>query len=117
MIRSLKGGEDMGYNVKDDHPGIGGVLKGLLARFIKLVVFAVLGCGLLYGLFAFLYHQFPEVQHAMDQLIALFRPIYDQYGIWAVLGVIVFVIAAVWALGDELRRKERRREMTREMMK
>ena len=40
-----------------------------------------------------------------------------EHGIWATLGFIGFICLAVWALGEEAKRKERRKETMNQMMK
>ncbi|GIN41490.1 hypothetical protein [Heyndrickxia oleronia] len=70
-----------------------------------------------YFLFQFAYDKFPAFATAADDVIKLVKSFYAEYGLWATIGAIGFICMAVWALGEELKRKERWKEAMKEMMK
>jgi 4-hydroxybenzoate polyprenyltransferase len=93
----------------------------MLLNFIRRLVVAIIILALMvaigYFLFQFAYDKFPAFAVAADDVIDFVKGFYAKNGIWATLGLIVFVCMAVWALGEEAKRKERRKEAMKEMMK
>ena len=55
----------------------------------------------------FFYVNFPVFAIAADDVIVFIKGFYAEHGIWATLGFIGFICLAVWAFGEEAKRKER----------
>lgn len=117
----MKGGGRLGYKVKRGAKGTGSTVKEMVLEFSKkilamliiLVLMAVVG----YFLFQFAYDRYPVFAGAADDVIGGVKSFYSKHGIWATLGMIVLVCVGVWAIGEEARKKERRKEAMNEMMK
>lgn len=96
-------------------------IKNALLNFVKRVVVVLIVLALVilvgYFVFQFLSSQFPEFAKASDDVIKIVKDFYAEHGLWATIGGLAFVCIAVWALGEELRRKERKKEAMKEMMK
>ena len=117
----MKGGEKVGYKVKRGTTSTDNTIKEMLVSFFKrlialLIVLTVM-VGLGYFLLRFFYVNFPVFAIAADDVIAFIKGFYAEHGIWATLGFIGFICLAVWALGEEAKRKERRKETMNQMMK
>lgn len=111
----------MSYKVKRGSAATGNTIKEMLVSFLKRLVVVLIIFTLIvvvgYFLFQYFYHQFPPFAEAADDVIRLLKGFYSDHGIWATLGLIIFIFIAVWALGEEANRKERKREAMKEMMK
>ncbi|KML32372.1 hypothetical protein ABER02_18265 [Rossellomorea marisflavi] len=111
----------MGYKVKrgsgSSQPVIREFVLSVLKRLIGLLVVVGLMAGVGYLLLRMAYHRYPAFQAAADDVLGWVQGFYADHGIWATIGIILFVCLAVWAIGEEARRKERRRESMKEMMK
>ena len=70
-----------------------------------------------YFLLRFFYVNFPVFAIAADDVIVFIKGFYAEHGIWATLGFTGFICLAVWAFGEEAKRKERRKETMNQMMK
>lgn len=121
VIHSLKGGDGMGCKVKRGSTSSDNTIKEMLVSFLKrllafLIILALIAVAG-YFLFQFAYSEFPPFAEAADDVIAFIKSFYAEHGIWATFGFIGFVCIAVWALGEEAKRKERRKEAMKEMMK
>ncbi|WP_338473305.1 hypothetical protein R4Z10_21395 (plasmid) [Niallia sp. XMNu-256] len=111
----------MGYKVKRGTTSTGNTIKEMITSFFKrliavliiLTVMVVLG----YFLLQFFYANFPVFAIAADDVIAFVKGFYAKHGLWATLGFIGLICLAVWALGEEAKRKERRNEAMKQMMK
>jgi predicted membrane protein len=111
----------LGYKVKRGSTSKDNTIKEMLVAFFKrligmLIIFAIIA-AFGYFLFQFAYHQYPPFAKAADDVMGWFKSFYLKHGIWATLGLIVFICIAVWALGEEARRKERQKETIKEMLK
>jgi magnesium-transporting ATPase (P-type) len=112
----------LGYKVKRGSTSTTDLsIKNMLLNFFKRVIVAlvilaliVVGC---YFLFQFLSSQFPEFSKASEDVIKFVKDFYEKYGLWATIGGIIFVCLAVWALGEELKRKDRQKDAMKHMMK
>jgi len=117
----LKGGETVGYKVKRGSVPTDNTIKDMLLNFIRRLVVAIIILALMvaigYFLFQFAYDKFPVFATAADDVISFVKSFYEEHGLWVTLGSIVFVCIAVWALGEEAKRKEQRKEAMKEMMK
>ncbi|MFJ7747513.1 hypothetical protein [Peribacillus sp. NPDC097295] len=111
----------MAYKVKRGTRPADHTIKEMLFRFMKRLLFVlvilIIMFGVGYFLFQFAYDEFPVFASAADDVIMLVKGFYGKHGFWATIGVIGFISLAVWALGEESRRKERRRETMDDMMK
>lgn len=111
----------MGYKVKRGAKGTGSTVKEIVLEFSKKILAVLIIIALIavvgYFLFNFAYNQYPAFADAADDVIGGVKSFYLKHGIWATLGMIVFVCIAVWAIGEEARKKERRKEAMKEMMK
>ncbi|OXT15224.1 hypothetical protein B9K06_22195 [Bacillus sp. OG2] len=111
----------MGYKVKRGSPSSDSTIKEMLLSFGKrlLGVFLIFLLIILLGyfLFQFAYHQYPPFAEAADDVIGWVKIFYAEHGIWATIGLFMFVCMAVWALGEEAKKKERRKQAMNEMMK
>lgn len=96
-------------------------IKEMLFGFMKRVLFVLVILVLMftagYFVFQFAYGEFPVFASAADDVIMLVKGFYGKHGLWATIGITGFICLAVWALGEEARRKERRRETMDDMMK
>lgn len=117
----MKGGEDLGYKVKRGSAGsenvIGGMLVGFLKRLVGTLIILMIIGAVGYFLFQFAYNQYPPFAEAVNDVIGWLKSFYSKNGIWATLGLIIFLCIAVWAFGEEMQRKERRKQAMKEMMK
>lgn len=111
----------MSYKVKRGSTPTDNSIKEILLNFIKrLVVFVIVLAVMIaigYFLFQFAYDKFPVFATAADDVLKIVKDFYVEYGLWATLGAIVFICIAVWALGEEMKKKERRKNAMNEMMK
>lgn len=111
----------MGYKVKRGAKGTGSTVKEIVLEFSKKILAVLIIIALIaivgYFLFYFAYNQYPAFADAADDVIGGVKSFYSKHGIWATLGMIVFVCIAVWAIGEEARKKERQKEAMKEMMK
>ena len=111
----------MGYKVKRGSTSSDSPIKEMLVSFVKRIVgfFIILALIALIGyfLFQFAYNQYPPFAEAADDVIGWVKSFYVENGIWATLGLIVFACIAVWAIGEEAKKKERQKEAMKEMMK
>jgi large-conductance mechanosensitive channel len=94
-----------------------GILVSMIKRLMVVLIIMALISGLAYIGFQIAYSNVPIFAEAADDVIAWLGAFYQHYGLWATVGLIIFAIAAVWALGEEAKKRERREEMTRDMMK
>jgi hypothetical protein len=119
-VNVLKGGDGLGYKVKRGSVPTDNTIKDMLLSFIRRIVVAVIILAFMvtigYFLFRFAYDKFPAFAVAADDVIDFVKGFYAKNGIWATFGLIVFVCMAVWAFGEEAKRKERRREAMKEIM-
>lgn len=83
---------------------------------MAVVILTSLVGGLAYIGFQIAYSNVPIFAEAADDVISWLGAFYQNYGLWATVGLIIFAIAAIWALGEEAKKRERRKEMTRDMM-
>jgi predicted membrane protein len=120
-VNVLKGGDGLGYKVKRGSIPTDNTIKDMLLNFIRRLAVAIIILALIvaigYFLFQFAYDKFPAFAVAADDVIGFVRGFYEEHGLWATLGLIVFVCIAVWAFGEEEKKKERRKEVMKEMMK
>lgn len=111
----------MGYKVKRGSVSTNDTIKDMLSAFFKRLVVAViilvLMAAIAYFFFQFAYDKVPAFAVAADDVIAFIQDFYAKNGILATLGLIGFVCVSIWALGEEVRRKEQKKEAMREMMK
>lgn len=111
----------MGYKVKRGSPSSENIIKEVFLSFAKrlIEVFLIflLISSLGYFLYQFAYDQYPPFAEAADDVIEWVKFFHAKHGIWATIGLFVFVCIAVWALGEEVKKKERRKEAMKEMMK
>jgi 4-hydroxybenzoate polyprenyltransferase len=111
----------VGYKVKRGPTSTDSTIKEMLVSFFKrlVAVFIILAVMVILGyfLFRYFYLQFPVFTIAADDVIAFIKGYYAEHGIWATLGFIGFICIAVWAWGEEAKRKERRKETMNQMMK
>lgn len=101
----------MGYDVKRKESGVsgrGGSTPGWVRRLLVNGLWILVVLGIFIGAGVFAYSRFEPFQKAIDELWGVIHPFYLTYGIWPTLGVVVLLIAAVWALIEEMDRKERR---------
>ena len=111
----------MGYKVKrgtqaTDHT-IKEMLLGFFRRLVVVVVILAVMVAIGYFLFQFAYHKFPVFATAADDLIKMVKEFYTKHGLWTTLGVIGFICIAIWALGEEMKRKERQKDAMKQLMK
>lgn len=111
----------MGYKVKRGSSPTGPTIKNVLLQFMKrlLATFIILALMMILGyfLFHFAYVKFHGFAEAADDVIRVVKNFYSKHGIWITIGAFIFVCLSVWALGEEWRRKERRKQAMNEMMK
>lgn len=111
----------MGYKVKRGSTPTDNSIKEMLLSFIRrLVVFVIVLAVMIaigYFLFQFAYDKFPAFATAADDVIKIVKDFYAEYGLWATLGAIGFICIAVWAFGEEMKKKESRKNAMKEMMK
>lgn len=111
----------MAYKVKRGSTPTDNTIKEMLIGFIRRIVVVVIVLALMvaigYFLFKFAYDKFPAFATAADDVIKLIKGFYAEHGLWTTLGMIGFICIAVWALGEEAKKKERRKEAMKEMMK
>lgn len=101
------------YDVKRKESGVSSHTSGMpewVKRFFVNLIWVCIILGVFVGTGFFAYSRFQPFQKAIDQLWGIIHPFYLKYGIWPTLGVAVLLIAAVWALIEEMDRKERRKE-------
>lgn len=111
----------MGYKVKRGSVSTSNTIKEMLVAFLKRLVVAAIILALMiamgYFLFQLAYDKVSAFAVAADDVMAFIQDFYAKNGIWATLGLIGFVCVSIWALGEEVRRKEQRKEAMKEMMK
>lgn len=111
----------MGYKVKRGPTPTNGTIKEMLTGFMKrmIVVLVLIVAMMLVGyfLFQFAYKEVPVFADAADDVSRWFKGFYKEYGIWATVGLILFICISIWAMGEEARKKERRKQAMNEMMK
>lgn len=111
----------MGYKVKRGSNPTDNTIKDMVVGFIKRLIGVVLILALIvvvgYFLFQFMYGRFEPFREAADDVISWVSVFYKENGVWATLGVIVLVCVATWAVGEEAKKKERRKKAMEEMMK
>ena len=112
----------MGYKVKRGSSSSGDstikdMLLGFLKRLVGLVIILALMIIAGYFLFQFAYDQYPPFAEAADDVLGWLKSFYTEYGIWATLGLILFLCIAVWALGEEAKKKDSRKKAMEEMMR
>ncbi|MGN7943236.1 DUF4381 domain-containing protein [Virgibacillus sp. 6R] len=111
----------MGYKVKRGSASSANPIKEILVSLIKRLIGVLIIVALIavvgYFLFQFAYNQYPPFAEAADDVIGWLKDFYLEYGIWATLGLIIFICISVWALGEEAKRKDRRKEAMKELMK
>ncbi|WP_134704949.1 hypothetical protein [Ammoniphilus sp. YIM 78166] len=110
----------MGYDVKRKESGVSGRsggMPGWVQRLLVNVMWVLVVFGVFMGTGIFAYSRYEPFQKAVDELWGFTHPFYVTYGIWPTLGVAVLIIAAVWALIEEMDRKEKKREAMKEWMK
>lgn len=111
----------VGYKVKRGSTPTDSSIKEMLLSFIRriVVVFIVLAVMVAIGyfLFQFSYEKFPAFATAADDVIKIVKDFYAEHGLWATLGAIGFICLAVWAFGEEMKKKESRKNAMNEMMK
>lgn len=111
----------MGYKVKRGSGSSEPIIREFLLSFLKRLMALLIVLGLIIGVGYFLlklaYDRFPAFQAAADDVMGWVQRFYVEHGIWATTGVIIFICLGVWAMGEETRRKERRRESMNELMK
>jgi predicted membrane protein len=93
------------------------MVLNVVRRFLVFLSILTLFGVLAYIGFKITYRNVPIFAEASDDVIAWLSVFYQHYGLWATIGVIIFAVAAVWALGEEAKKRERRKEMTRDMMR
>lgn len=117
----MKGGEHVGYKVKRGPTSTDSSIKDMIVSFFKRLIAVLIVLALMvilgYFLFRYFYLHFPVFTVAADDAIAFIKGFYAENGIWATLGFIGFICIAVWALGEEAKRKERRKETMNQIMK
>lgn len=117
----MRGGDELGYKVKRGSSSSDNTVKEILVNFFKRLVGMLIVLALIavvgYFLFQFVYNEYPPFAEAADDVIGWIKAFYSEHGIWATLGLIVFICIAVWALGEEAKKKESRKEAMKEMMK
>lgn len=113
----------MAYNIKrgGEQKAPGTSIKDMLVRVAKrllvaLIIMVLIGGIAYFGLLV-VYNNVPVFAEAANDVLGWLSSFYQDYGIWATLGLILFIAAAVWALSEEARRRERRREMTKDIMR
>ena len=102
----------MGYKVKRGTTSTDNTIKEMLVSFFKrlvalLIILTRNGWYWVIFFFDFSMINFPVFAIAADDVIAFIKGFYAEHGIWATLGFIGFICLAVWALGEEAKRKER----------
>lgn len=111
----------MGYKVKRGSTSTENTVKEMLLIFFKRLIVAFIILALIavagYFLFQFAYTEYPPFAEAADDVISWLKDFYSKHGVWATLGLFLFVCIAVWALGEEAKRKEQRKQAMKEMMK
>ncbi|PPA68686.1 hypothetical protein [Jeotgalibacillus proteolyticus] len=111
----------MGYKVKrgssSTDSGIKDMFHGFFRRLIvTLVIFALIVVAG-YFAFQFAYDRFSPFAAAADDVLAWIKVFYAEHGVWATLGLFAAVCIGVWAIGEESRKKDRRKQAVNEMMK
>ncbi|UNJ81123.1 hypothetical protein [Metabacillus dongyingensis] len=101
----------MGYKVKRGSTPTESSIKEMLLSFIKrlavvMIIMAVMA-AIGYFLFQFAYDAFPAFAAAADDVVFFVRGFYAEHGVWATLGMFGFIFIAVWAFGEEAKRKDR----------
>jgi 4-hydroxybenzoate polyprenyltransferase len=111
----------VGYKVKRGSTPTESSIKEMLLSFIRRLVVVVIIMAVMvaigYFLFQFAYDAFPAFAIAADDVVFFVRGFYAEHGIWATLGMLGFICLAVWAFGEEAKRKDRRKQAMNEMMK
>lgn len=111
----------MGYKVKRGSTANDNSIKEMLLGFIRRLVVFVIVLALMitigYFVFQFAYDKFPVFSTAADDVISYVKSFYARHGVWTTVGLFVIICIAVWALGEEAKRKEQRKEAMKEMMK
>ncbi|MFI9225273.1 hypothetical protein ACIGQ5_22545 [Peribacillus frigoritolerans] len=111
----------MGYKVKRGSTPTDNSIKEMLLSFIRRLVVFIIGLAVMiaigYFVFQFAYDKFPAFATAADDVIKVIKGFYAEHGLWATLGAIGFICIAVWAFGEEMKKKESRKNAMNEMMK
>lgn len=107
----------MGYKVKRGSSATNHTIKEMLLGFFRRLLVVVIVSAVMVAIAYFLLHlayvKFPVFATAADQVLKLIKDFYIEHGLWATIGVFIFICIAVWALGEELKRKERKKEAVR----
>lgn len=111
----------MGYKVKRGSTPTDGSIKEMFLSFIRrlmafVIIMAVMA-AIGYFLYQFAYDTFPAFALAADDVAQFVRGFYNEHGVWTTLGMVGFICLAVWAFGEEAKRKDRQRQAMNEMMK
>ena len=88
---------------------------GVYAVSVVVIVASIGFIG--YLLFNWAYHEYPPFAESADSVIQWIEGFYNKFGIWKTLVLIVAVVIGVWAIGEESKRKERRKEAMKEFTK
>lgn len=104
----------MGYKVKRGSTPTENSIKEMLLSLIKrlAVVMSIMAVMVAIGyfLFQFAYDAFPAFAAAADDVVFFVREFYVEYGVWTTLGMFGFICLAVWAFGEEAKRKDRQKQ-------
>lgn len=106
----------MALNLKKEQRKIHRVKSFFLSllKRITLILLVLMGIGVLGWL---VYRYVPAFQDSMDQILDFLIPFYQEYGFWNTGGLILLVLGGIWALIEEMDRKEKRRESMKESLK
>lgn len=110
MKKLERGCERVGYKVKRGSTPTDSSIKEMLLSFTRRLVAIVIIIAVMvaigYFLFQFAYEEFPAFATAADDVVSFVKGFYADHGIWATLGMFGFICIAVWAFGEEAKRKE-----------
>lgn len=117
----MKGGDKVGYKVKRGARPTDSSIKEIVRKGIQrlaffLIMVAVSGV-FLYFAYQYAYHHLDPFREAADDVWTWIHVFYAKHGVWATVGLVVAILMAIWALGEEGRRRDRRKEAMKEMMK
>ncbi|WP_191559571.1 hypothetical protein [Metabacillus idriensis] len=111
----------MGYKVKRGSTPTDGSIKEMFLSFMRrlaaVVIIMAVMAAIGYFLYQFAYNAFPAFAIAADDVTQFVKEFYHEHGVWATIGMVGFICLAVWAFGEEAKRKDRRRQAMDEMMK
>ncbi|MDR0140139.1 hypothetical protein RFW18_20460 [Metabacillus idriensis] len=111
----------MGYKVKRGSTPTDSSIKEMFLSFMRrlaatVIIMAVMA-AIGYFLYQFAYNAFPAFAIAADDVTKFVKGYYHEHGVWATIGMAGFICLAVWAFGEEAKRKDRQRQAMNEMMK